>query len=294
MGAIAYGMAAFQALKAAKIHPNRPTYSIPSEIAKNQAMYQSMANTSRLPGQSIAENNIGSNNASSINAAMQAGGNSGDILATLGNVNNNSNAQYNNLAMQGAQMQYSNKDKLAQANESMADYKNQAFDYNENQPYELAYKRKMALEGAAYANVDRGAQNDQQVGMGVMNMYGCFHPETPIQMLDGSEKAICDIETGDETLGGIVDGVHKFKVCRMLNYKGVLVTGSHAVYENNKWIRVGESEYTTSTDIMSPVYNLSTRDHKIFINDLMFSDQDEVGMEEQKVINNHCLSLLNK
>jgi hypothetical protein len=288
--------AAVQFNKAKKIDATRPTYNIPQEVFSNRDMYQNAANTTRIPGQSIAENKIGAQGAGSMNAAMQAGGSSSDILSAISNINQNQNNAYNDLSMQGAQMQSQSKDKLAMANNQVAEYRDQAFDYNKNQPYELALMRKRALEGAAYGNINNASSDMHEGGMALMGAGGggCFHPHTMIIMIDGTEKQIKDIEIGDHTLGGVVEAVQKYKKCKLLNYLGVLVTGNHAVYESYKWIRVGESEKTTYTEIESIVYNLSTSEHKIFVKDIMFSDHDELAMEDQVVINNYSLSLLNK
>jgi hypothetical protein len=172
MPIVKYITSAIQDRKAKKIKTDRPTYEIPKEIGQNQAMFQAAANTSRIPGQSVAENNIGANNASSMNAAMQAGGSSSDILAAMSGINQNTNNQYNNLAMQGVEMQMQNKDRLAQSNETMADYKQQEFDYNKNQPYELAVMRKRALETAANANRDSANNDTHEAGMSMLSFTG--------------------------------------------------------------------------------------------------------------------------
>jgi hypothetical protein len=159
-GALIKGIAgAVQQRKANKIKENRPTYNIPDEILQNKAMYQNAANTTRVPGQSILENNLNASSAGSMNAAMQAGGSSQDILSAISGINQNQNSAINNLGVEGAQFQAMNKDKLAGANRELSEYKDQAFDYNQNQPYELRAARKRALQGAAYGNFD-SALND--------------------------------------------------------------------------------------------------------------------------------------
>ncbi len=163
--------AAHQANLARKTQANRPTYQIPQEIADNQAMYKGLANSSRLPGQSNLENQIGANSANGINAAMMGGGSSADVLASIGNTQNNTNGALNNLAVEGAQNQNMNKDKFANANNVMADYKNQAFDYNQNEPYQQAYARKMALRTASNANLN-GATQDLMNGAAMMTARG--------------------------------------------------------------------------------------------------------------------------
>ncbi len=90
---------------------------------------------------------------------MQGAGSSADVLASLGNTQNNANGALNNLAMEGAQNQNMNIDKFANANNTTAEYRDQAFDYNKNEPYQQAYARKQALQTAANANLQNGLQD---------------------------------------------------------------------------------------------------------------------------------------
>ena len=161
-----------QANKAKKIKADRPTYEIPKEVQQNKDMYQSLANSSRIPGQSIADNNRGASSAASLAALMKGSSSSSDILYGLSQVNQNNNNAINDLAMQGAQYQAMNRDKLADANSQLAEYKDQAFDYNKNQPYELALMRKRALEGAAYGNVNSAGRDMHQAGMSFLSLTG--------------------------------------------------------------------------------------------------------------------------
>lgn len=137
-----------------KIDTTRPTYNIPGEVAANQAMYRDMANSSRMPGQSLAENNIKAGTANSLNALTQTGGGVNNILAAVGGLNQNQNNSMNDLATQGAQFQLQNKDKYANANNVMAGYRDKSFDYNQNQPYMMNVSRKMALQNASMMNKD--------------------------------------------------------------------------------------------------------------------------------------------
>lgn len=160
-GGISFFKAKSQQKKARAINAARPKYVIPSEVGTNVNMYNTMANTTRLPGQSIMEDDIKSNSAAMFNQAQNAAGRSGGsaMLASLGRINKNQNEEINKLNIAGAENQQANKDKLATANMTMADYKQQEFDYNQNQPYELALMRKRALEGASEANMDTAQQN---------------------------------------------------------------------------------------------------------------------------------------
>lgn len=159
---------------AAQINPVRPTYQIPGEINANVNMYNSMAGSSRLPAQSLMEDNLKASTASSFNQAQNASGGSGGsaMLAAMGRVNQNESNSINELNIAGAQNQQANKDKLADARNTMADYKQQDFDYNKNQPYEQALMRKRALVGAAMGNYDAGRNENQQLGLALLGSSG--------------------------------------------------------------------------------------------------------------------------
>lgn len=152
------GSGIVQSVKGSKIKPQRPTYKIPREIAQNQAMYRAQANSTRVPGQSIIENNIKAGSANAMRNVQNTARNTGDVLAAASQINSNQNQAFNNLGLQGAQMQMANKDRLASANETMAQYRNQAFDYNKNQPYLNQMARKNALIGSGAQNIS-GAFN---------------------------------------------------------------------------------------------------------------------------------------
>jgi len=56
----------------------------------------------------------------------------------------------------------------------------------------------------------------------------CFDPNTLVQMADGSEKKIKEIQLGDQTKGGEVTGVFQFKASDEIpDYKGVTVASSN-------------------------------------------------------------------
>ena len=108
---------------------------------------------------------------------------------------------------------------------------------------------------------------------------GCFIKGTMIQMLDGTEKEITTIKVGEETKGGIVQAKMEFMPQSIYNYKGVLVSGSHWVVEDNQLIAVEDSKHGILTDRVEPVYTFKTSDNRIWINDIEFGDF-ETGTDE--------------
>jgi len=139
-------------------------------------------------------------------------------------------------------------------------------------------------EAARGGGGDRGGRGDQSGGRSSgsgESGYGgfCFDPNTPIQMADGSEKKIKDIQLGDDTKGGEVTGVFQFKATDEIHdYKGVTVAGSHYVKEDGKFIMVKDSLLSVKIDKIPVVYSLDTTGRRIFINDIEFADYNGDGI----------------
>jgi hypothetical protein len=107
----------------------------------------------------------------------------------------------------------------------------------------------------------------------------CFDPNTLIQMANGSEKKIKDIQLGDDTKGGEVTGVFQFKATDEIHdYKGVTVAGSHYVKEDGKFIMVKDSPLSIKIDKIPVVYSLDTTGRRIFINNIEFADYNGDGI----------------
>jgi hypothetical protein len=107
----------------------------------------------------------------------------------------------------------------------------------------------------------------------------CFDPNTLIQMANGSEKKIKDIQLGDDTKGGEVTGVFQFKATDEIHdYKGVTVAGSHYVKEDGKFIMVKDSPLSVKIDKIPVVYSLDTTGRRIFINNIEFADYNGDGI----------------
>ena len=114
----------------------------------------------------------------------------------------------------------------------------------------------------------------------------CFDPNTLVQMADGSEKKIKEIQLGDQTKGGEVTGVFQFKASDEIHdYKGVVVAGSHYVKEDGKFIMVQDSPISVKIDKIPVVYSLDTTGRRIFINDIEFADYNGDGVAKNFLTN---------
>ena len=121
------------------------------------------------------------------------------------------------------------------------------------------------------------------VGGVIGRVFGCFLPDTQITMKNGLTKSIIDINLNDDiAIGGRVFAHAKFLVSDLYDYKGIKVSGSHMVNENNKWLRVEESKLSKSLGSKEhTVYTLGTDNRRILINNILFTDYFEVDEKEE-------------
>ena len=146
------------------------------------------------------------------------------------------------------------------------------------------FKEDQALEASSrVANAQRAA------GGG-----GCFVGGTPVKTFDGGMRNIEDIDLGDELEhGGMVTTIVEVMSDDIYTYMGVQVTGTHAVKEDGKWIRVADSDLARKQQgMVSRVYCLGTVNHRIIAGGIEFADYYEVDGGDQ-LTNDEALKRLN-
>ena len=127
----------------------------------------------------------------------------------------------------------------------------------------------------------------------------CFDKDTLLKMNDNTLKKIINIEVGDVLSNNNVVTA-KIKVTSkgstMYTLNNVIVSDSHIVKYDNKWIPV--SEHPCAIKHISYdnefLYCLNTSDKTIEINDITFTDWDEIYDETlNKVLNNQIYPIPN-
>jgi hypothetical protein len=111
----------------------------------------------------------------------------------------------------------------------------------------------------------------------------CFDPETLVELPNGDTLAIGEIWPGMEIKGGTVESI-RYAVTddgTVYDYSGVIVTGSHAVNEDGKWLRVETSAKAVPVPGKRLVVSLVTTEHRIYINGITFADEHETDLYEQ-------------
>jgi len=131
--------------------------------------------------------------------------------------------------------------------------------------------------------------------VGGMSDAFCFSPETEIILVDGVSR-IDKIKNGDILKNGaVVNSIIKFKtnssnhnVPSFWLVDGILVSGSHIMFVNDKPIFVKDYEFATPYTGCIPeyVYCINTSDNKIPVKGLstttMFSDWEELDSDNMK------------
>ena len=129
-----------------------------------------------------------------------------------------------------------------------------------------------------------------QVGLKIPKLK-CFDKNTVIKLKDGSEKKIIDICLGDILAdNGIVTA--KFKIetkgSQMYVLNNVIVSDTHKVVYGDKFINVSQHPMARKLAFYDEkyLYCLNTSKKEIFINDIIFSDWDEINTKEIQSLEN--------
>lgn len=145
---------------------------------------------------------------------------------------------------------------------------------------EAAAKAEREREQAAVAiGAGVGAAVGGPVGAvigGAIGSVVCFHEDEEMLMEDGTWKKVQDIKIGDYmAYGGMVVTAGESLAGDLYEHEGVKVTGSHAVFEDDQWIRVEDSKIAKKLDIKGPVrvYPIINEKHiMIPTNEIIYSD----------------------
>jgi hypothetical protein len=119
----------------------------------------------------------------------------------------------------------------------------------------------------------------------------CFDKNTKIKMNDGTIKTIGELEVGDKLVNNILITskiVVESKGSIMYNLNNVVVSNSHMVNYQNKWIRVEEHPNAIKIEDYNEPYLfcINTENKIIEINNIVFTDWDEIYDDDLDKIKN--------
>lgn len=165
-GAIKAGTSVYQGLRAKQMRDKfpRPEYQIPMEAGELAAASRLAYNDPNLYARNIAAQQIDSASAFGAGRAMDTGRGTNEVLATIAALNQNSNQQLGNLAVEGELRRQDRFNQMANSLSQMAGYRDQAYYENQKEPYENAQNAAAALAGASMQNMYGAAQDIADIG----------------------------------------------------------------------------------------------------------------------------------
>jgi hypothetical protein len=193
-GALSLGKAVVGGIQAAKgnkqmknLLANRPTYNIPEAYQKSLGIFQNLA-ASEMPGLQRTTNLIGESTARAMTGAERGAISSNVYQGAVETAQDKELQALQNLAKMGAEYKVGAMQNLAGAQTQMGQLQDQAFEYNQNQPWQ--YKMNMAAEQR-----QAGAQNMfgglGDIGSTVQNFVGTKYMADIYKSLypqDGEDK----------------------------------------------------------------------------------------------------------
>jgi hypothetical protein len=146
-------------------------------------------------------------------------------------------------------------------------------------------KGKAATKSAKAKGLDVKNPNEMRSagGGGGGESGGCFLKGTPITMANGSTKPVDQVDLGDKVAeGGKVFAAGRFLINDLYDYKGIKVSGSHMVNENDTWIRIRDSKKGKPLgDDEHTVYVFGAENRRILIKGILFTDYFEVREQDK-------------
>ena len=127
-----------------------------------------------------------------------------------------------------------------------------------------------------------------QPDLSIPGVPSCFDKNTEFIMNDGEKKTIEEINIGD-ILENNVGVTAKFKLdsrnSKMYNLNGIIVSNSHLVLYNGLWLRVSEHPHAILIDNYTEpyLYCLNTSSKTIILNNIVFTDWDEISNKNFKL-----------
>lgn len=175
------GLSAIQLLTSLGINPQRPKYTVPQEVQDKLAQNQVNLNA-RSAGAARANENIFANQATTLQNATQAGGGISNQLLAGAMAQANTNQALGDLSaseMEDFQRRLGN---LGAVQSEMGQYRDKAFDYNQNQPFQDAAAAKSALIEGGIQNLFGSSQGFAGLGMG-RNKQQSMQPVSQVSQL---------------------------------------------------------------------------------------------------------------
>lgn len=148
------------------------------------------------------------------------------------------------------------------------------YDYMQYLVFSPIWKNTQLYEGEGVKEMAKYFTGPEQDA--ILNLNQCFVGSNPIQLHNGRFKQISDVVIGDSLLGD--NHVTAVIQCawsgEIYAYNNILVTGSHFVKYNNKWMRIKNvpTAFVIDNHRYRKIYCLVTETGEININETIFKD----------------------
>jgi hypothetical protein len=147
------GIGAYQQFSNKK--PKRPGYTIPSEVYAMLGQMQERT-TSGMPG--FMKENMLSEGAGMTNMLKESSVSGASLQGSVNQLAGNISKQMTGLEIMNSQFKDTARVDYGNALLQMADYKDKQFDFNKNQPYQMAMNEYLNKKNSAEANLFGGMQ----------------------------------------------------------------------------------------------------------------------------------------
>jgi len=154
-----------QKRKAKSLEQQRPTYQIPEAQTEALETLRAGALDPRIPGQTLAQEQLGKSSQRSIEAIMQSGASPAEIIAGISNVGSQERSGLEGIGQQAAQIQEQRRGALVQGLGTQAQFQQQQQQYNVLDPFAESMQAKAALEEGSRQNIYGGLKGAAGVGI---------------------------------------------------------------------------------------------------------------------------------
>jgi hypothetical protein len=155
-GGIQLGTGIYQAVRSSQIEANRPTYEIPDEVKQN--LTQAQLNAIEGMPEDVRNRYI-DQLTRTMATGLQALGDRRAGIAGVASLARTATDANRDIASMDAQQRQQQEQILMQQRQNMANYKDKAWGWNEQQKYLEQAAAKQALAGSAIQNINGSANN---------------------------------------------------------------------------------------------------------------------------------------
>ena len=167
------GLGLSQMFRANRIKAKRPTYDIPTEYSDMLGQRQNLLN-SRSRATQQYEQNVGTNQANTINQARNQATSGASLLGAASMAQANANLGYQKVAGMDENYFFNNLAGLENAQQVMGQQKEKQFQINEMMPYQEAMQTKSAMMGGGLQNLFGGINS---IGGTIGGAYGLMQSD---------------------------------------------------------------------------------------------------------------------